>query len=79
MYQGQFFSVTWDQAMMFPMLEMAGDRIKFNPTVVYEYNMDNPINDWKKDIDIVLRTERFIRSMPHYHRLNDQKKRVELS
>ena len=65
----KFFSVTWDQAMMFPMLEMAGGRIRFNPIVVYEYNLDNPINDWKKDLDLVLRTEVFIRRKPRYKRL----------
>lgn len=65
----EFFSVTWDQAMMFPMLEMAGGRIRFNPIVVYEYNLDNPINDWKKDLDFVLRTEAFIRKKMPYKRL----------
>jgi len=78
MYKGQFFSVTWDLAMMFPMLEMAGKRTKFNQIVVYEYNMDNPINDWKKDLSLMLRMDRFIRLKPRYRRLHDRNGRVEL-
>jgi glycosyltransferase involved in cell wall biosynthesis len=69
MKDGQFFAVAWDLAIMFPMLEMAGERIRCNPTVVYEYNMDNPINDWKKSLRLVLRTDRFIRSKERYQRL----------
>ncbi len=70
MYNGQFFSMTWDLAIMYPMLEMAGERIRFNPTIVYEYNMDNPINDWKTDLDLVLRTNRYIRSKKRYQRID---------
>jgi len=78
MYDGKFLFVTGDLAMMFPMLEMAGERIRFNQIVVYEYNLDNPINDWKKDLDLMLSMDRFIRLKPRYRRLHDRKERVEL-
>ena len=39
---GKFFEMTYDQAMMFPMLEMAGDRAKYVPEVTYVYNTQNP-------------------------------------
>ncbi|MCK5633028.1 glycosyltransferase family 2 protein [bacterium] len=70
MYEGKFFSMTWDLAIMFPMLEMAGERIRFNPTVVYEYNLDNPLNDWKQDLDLMLKLNKYIRHMPKYSRLD---------
>lgn len=49
LYQGAFFPMTWDWAMMFPMLEMSGGRFTFIERVLYIYNTDNPINDFKKD------------------------------
>ena len=49
LYQGAFFSMTWDWAMMYPMLEMSGGRFKFISNILYIYNTDNPINDSKVD------------------------------
>lgn len=46
MLEGKFFAVTWDLAIMFPMLEMASKgHIRFIPDVLYIYNNENPLND----------------------------------
>lgn len=66
MWNGDFFPVSCDFASMFPMLEMAGTHIRFNPIIVYEYNMDNPINDYKKDLQLIFRVEYYIRHMQRY-------------
>ena len=42
---GQYFSVAWDLAIMFPMLEMAGNRQEFVKDLLYVYNDQNPISD----------------------------------
>ena len=42
---GQYFSVAWDLAIMFPMLEMAGNRQEFLKELLYVYNDQNPISD----------------------------------
>lgn len=42
---GKFFEVTWDKAMMAPMLEMANRRWKFISDIVYVYNFTNPLSD----------------------------------
>ena len=42
---GKYFSVAWDLAIMFPMLEMAGIRQEFLSEVLYVYNDKNPISD----------------------------------
>ena len=47
MYEGDFFAMTYDLAMMFPMLEMSGGKFKFISEVLLEYNCSNPINDHK--------------------------------
>ena len=43
----EYFSVAWDLAMMFPMLEMAGKRQEFISEILYFYNDSNPISDHK--------------------------------
>ena len=42
---GNYFSVAWDLAIMFPMLEMAGNRQEFIKDVLYVYNDENPLCD----------------------------------
>ena len=44
-HNGTYFSVASDLAIMFPMLEMAGDRQEFIKEVLYVYNDKNPISD----------------------------------
>jgi hypothetical protein len=45
---GKFFLCTYDVAVMFPLLEMAGfQKTKHNEKVLYIYNRDNPISDDK--------------------------------
>lgn len=69
MYNGWFFSMSWDQAMMFPMIEMAAERHAFIKDIVYVYNVSNPINDNKVDPQLQRDLEHYIRSKPIYPRL----------
>ncbi len=69
MIDGDFFAVTWDQALMFPMLEMAAGRYKFIPDVLYIYNDENPINDYKVRLPLMQRCEFIIRHRPAYEPL----------
>ncbi len=63
---GNFFSMTWDMAMMFPMLEMAGDRSRFIPDVLYVYNIENPLNDGKVNRMYQAALEEMIRRKEKY-------------
>jgi glycosyltransferase involved in cell wall biosynthesis len=67
---GTFYSMAWDQAIMFPMLEMSGHRAKFIDEVLYIYNAANPINDCKVDRQLQQRLETIIRRQKPYDRLN---------
>lgn len=72
LYNGKFFPMTWDMAMMYPMIEMAGERHAFISTLNYVYNMANPINDNKVDNQgLQVYLDRYIRKMPRYQRLNE--------
>jgi glycosyltransferase involved in cell wall biosynthesis len=43
---GGFYKMTYDVAIMFPILEMAGvEKVAFNDTILYIYNRNNPISD----------------------------------
>ena len=39
---GEYFEMTYDQAMMLPMLEMCGPKAKYVSDILYVYNSDNP-------------------------------------
>ena len=55
MYENNFFSVAYDLAIMFPILEMAAGRWLFIEDVLYIYNERNPLNDFR-----VRATQQFI-------------------
>jgi hypothetical protein len=61
--------MAWDQAMMFPMLEMSGHRAKFIRDVLYMYNADNPLNDSKVNRQLQQTLGTVIRMQKRYDRL----------
>lgn len=69
LYEGNFYPMTWDLAMMMPMLEMAGERHTFIPEVLYHYNLTNNQSDHVKDGGLQNRLNDLIRSKPPYRRL----------
>jgi glycosyltransferase involved in cell wall biosynthesis len=68
---GTFYDMAWDQAIMFPMLEMSGHRAKFISEVLYIYNSGNPISDCKVDRQLQRTLERVIRLQKRYGRLDE--------
>ena len=61
--------MTWDLAVMFPMLQMAGDRSTYVDDILYVYNVDNPLNDHKLDNSYQVRLEHEIRNGDKYGRI----------
>jgi glycosyltransferase involved in cell wall biosynthesis len=48
---GKFYSMAWDMAIMYPLIEMSGiEKIKFIKKILYVYNDTNPINDFRKNM-----------------------------
>lgn len=67
---GEFFKCTFDRAMMYPMVEMSGEkRVRLIKKVLYIYNRYNPISVDRVDRHNQLRIEAKIREMPPYQRL----------
>lgn len=46
---GNYYRYAYDQALMFPMMEMARERIRFIPDILCVYNNENPMNVHKVD------------------------------
>lgn len=44
-FDGEYYKVAWDVAMMLPMLEMTGGKFTYIPNILYVYNRWNPISD----------------------------------
>lgn len=67
LYNGEFFQTTWDLAIMFPLLEMSSNNhIKYIPDLLYVYNMDNPINDYKCHAELQQFLDQYIRAKKKY-------------
>ena len=71
LFNEKFFPMTWDMAIMYPILEMAGERHLFIDEVNYVYNMDNVINDGKVNAELQRELDLYIRNMPPYLRLEN--------
>lgn len=69
---GKFYEMTYDQAIMLPMLEMSGYKSKYIDQVNYVYNTSNPnaVNKTRaqKQHNLMLK----IRSKQKYERLKDE-------
>jgi len=69
LYQGEFYPMTWDMAIMYPLGEMAGERHAFIKEPIYIYNMENAINDNKINADLQNVLDAHIRAQPRYTRI----------
>ncbi len=71
MYNGKFLPMSWDRGIMFPMLEMAGERFAAVQEVLYVYNRGNPISDHKKNPRLQRRLGSLVRNRKPYKRLSE--------
>ena len=67
--EGDYYKITGDLAIQFPMLEMAGHRIKHIDDVLYVYNRQNILSEDKINRDMQLNTEKILRDKSPYIRL----------
>lgn len=74
LHEGHFYPVSWDLAMMLPMLEMARHHAVFIPEIMYVYNRENPLSDDKLRLRQQKLMEQQIRSLPAYAALTDHPK-----
>lgn len=71
---GNFFKMTYDVAIMFPIMEMAGlEKIKFNDTITYIYNRDNVISDDKVNQQLQWDIHSEISKKPNFNKIENYK------
>jgi glycosyltransferase involved in cell wall biosynthesis len=64
---GAFFGMSGDVALMLPMLEMAGpEHIRYIPDILYIYNVETPLNEYKLRAIEQHRLEKLLRSKEPY-------------
>lgn len=66
---GTFFDFAQDLVYMFPLLEMAGSKVRYVDKILYAYNLTNPINEHKVDHKKQLSVENIVRSRKPYERV----------
>lgn len=67
---GNYWEVTGDQAIIFPMIEMCSDdRIVFTEDINMVYNNSNPINDHKVNLDRQTNYSNILRSKYRYQKV----------
>ena len=67
---GEWIQTCGDLAMMYPIIEMAGDkRIRYIDRVLYVYNDMNPANHMKTMADESLKTAEYLQSKPSYEEI----------
>jgi glycosyltransferase involved in cell wall biosynthesis len=72
LWNGQFYPMAGDLAIMFPMLEMASNgHIKFIDKILYIYNIDNPLSDVRVQPELQLELDKHIRFRPPYEPLKE--------
>lgn len=72
---GEYYSVAWDMALMFPIVEMAGpEHGRFISQVMYVYNTDNPISNEKIAYGKCLKFSHEIRNLrtPYCKRMKEE-------
>lgn len=66
MHEGSFFKMTWDQAFLYPIMEMSGGRFKFIRDVLYVWNDQNTISDHRVDNDLQRNLSKIVRAKERY-------------
>lgn len=77
MVNGHYMAMNVDMATMIPMMEMcapkhakAPQHCKFISDIMYIYNYENPISDFRVDRQLQLDLEKVIRAIPPYEPLD---------
>jgi glycosyltransferase involved in cell wall biosynthesis len=69
--KGEFFSMCPDLAIMYPILEMASEHHCCVDKTLCVYNIANPLNENKVDVDKLMDITREIQAKPQYKRLTE--------
>lgn len=69
---GEYYSMAQDLALFYPVLEMSATRSRYVSDLVYIYNVDTPMNDYKIDFKTQQRLDKEIKSKQPYQPIKDE-------
>jgi glycosyltransferase involved in cell wall biosynthesis len=69
MHDGKFYQMSWDKALLAPMIEMAADHYACISEILYIYNNSNPINDHRVNVELQHSLAEHIAHLKPYHPL----------
>ena len=71
-YNGDFYKMTYDVAIMLPLLEMSGkEKVIHNKSILYIYNRDNPISDDKVNQNLQWDIHNEILKKPKFNKIEE--------
>ena len=68
---GKWLDTAGDQAFMLPMLEMAGEKSRHIPEVLYIYNVANTLRDGTVNAPRQEEVAKYVRSLPKYSKIKN--------
>jgi len=63
---GEYFKFVTDIALFYPIAEMAGEHLKFIPEILYKYNNNNPLNDFRINMNSQLEEAYYLKEKESY-------------
>ena len=64
--EGNWLTVTWDNAMYFPIMEMSCGKVLYLPEITYQYNTGTGMNDYAIYGKEQAAIKKYIRRLPKY-------------
>lgn len=68
--KGKWLDMAWDLSFYIPFVEMAGHHGRYIHDILYIYNNENPIQDYKVNVSRQGAMDHFIRSKPRYPKID---------
>lgn len=79
LFGGKFFPMAWESAIMYPMIEMAGERHAYIQEISHVHNQSSSLNYTKLDPTLKSILTRFIMEKQPYKRLVDKEDRINIA
>lgn len=71
MYDGKFYESAWDLSFMLPLLELCNGKFSYIDDILYAYNNQNPISDYKVKAQQQAMFDGHIRGRKQYSKLEN--------
>jgi glycosyltransferase involved in cell wall biosynthesis len=71
-YQGDFYPFAGDIAIICNLFDLARDHVYFIEDILYDYNVDNPLNEFRLDMRTQFSLRKYIMALPPLEKLHSK-------